>query len=89
MYGKRKALAVLVLILLAACVIACSGCGGATYVDEDGNAQDRFDDGGWRFNTMNVITDERTGVQYLIVEGFDNEMAVCPLYNADGTLCTE
>lgn len=84
MSGKRKAIAA----LIVACVIACSGC-NATYEDGDGNARDRFDDGGWRFNTMNVITDERTGVQYLIVEGFDNEMAVCPLYNADGTLCTE
>lgn len=83
--GARSVLAAAAFILL----VACGGCSSATYVDESGNAQDRFDDGGWRFNTMNVITDERTGVQYLIVEGFDNEMAVCPLYNADGTLCTE
>lgn len=78
---------VVILALAAACILLVSGCSAQT-VDTDGNYTNRFDDGGWRFNSMNVIVDRETGVEYLIVEGFDNEMAVCPLYEADGTLCT-
>lgn len=89
MNGKRKALGTLALISLAACATAFSGCSSATYEDDEGNVQTRFDDGGWRANTMNVVTDRETGVQYLIVEGYSNDLAVCPLYNPDGTLCTE
>lgn len=77
------------ILIAAACVIlALPGCSAQT-VDADGNKTDRFDDGGWRLNSMNVIVDRETGVEYLIVEGFDNEMAICPLYEADGTMSTK
>lgn len=85
----RKARLALAVAALAACAVTFGGCSSATYEDDEGNVQTRFDDGGWRANTMNVVTDRETGVQYLIVEGYSDDIAVCPLYNPDGTLCTE
>ena len=85
----RKARLALAVAALAACAAACSGCSSATYEDENGEVLARFDDGGWRAHTMNVVTDRQTGVQYMIVEGYSDDIAVCPLYNPDGTLCTE
>lgn len=76
-------------LAIAGCVLASlAGC-SATYDNGSGELLERFDNGGRRFRTMNVITDKKTGVEYLIVEGFSNEIAVCPLYNPDGTPCTE
>lgn len=89
MSGKHKALRALAFISLATCAFVSSGCSSATYEDSEGNVQTRFEDDGWRANTMNVITDRKTGVKYLIVEGYSDNIAVCPLYNPDGTLCTE
>lgn len=79
---KRLAI---VLIAAVCAMLALTGCSAQT-VDADGNKMVRFDDGGWRLNSMNVIVDRETSVEYLIVEGFDNEMAICPLYEADGTM---
>lgn len=80
---------IVIALAVAGCVLASlAGC-SATYDNGSGELSDRFDNGGWRFRTMNVITDKSTGVQYLIVEGFGSEIAVCPLYNPEGTLCTE
>lgn len=85
----RAASKLIIASVAVASAIALGGCSSATYEDASGNAVTRFDDGGWKANTMNIVTDKKTGVQYLIVEGFDNDIAVCPLYNSDGTLCTE
>lgn len=45
--------------------------------------------------TVHVIIDGRTGVQYMVVsasdgygQGANTNIAVTPLLNADGTLCT-
>lgn len=65
------------------------GCGSATYTDERGDVSSRFEGGSWRWKYMNVVVDNATGVEYMIVEGVDGDIAVCPLYEADGTLCTE
>ncbi len=35
---------------------------------------------------MYGITDEETGVEYLYVKSRTNSIALCPRYNADGTL---
>lgn len=75
------------ILALSACILLAAGCSAQT-VDADGSKINRFDDGGWRVNSMNVIVDRETGVEYLIVEGFDNEMAICPLYEADGSMST-
>ena len=77
------------LLLAAVLILSTSGCSSATYTDEDGEVSNRFEGGAWRLKYMNVVVDNSTGVQYLIVEGSDGALAVCPLYNADGTLCTE
>lgn len=77
------------LAIVAVVVLSTSGCGRATYTDEDGSVSTRFNGGSWRWKYMNVVVDNATGVQYLIVEGEDGDIAVCPLYNADGTPCTE
>ena len=82
---KRLAI---VLIAAVCAMLALPGCSAQT-VDANDNKIDRFDDGGWCFNSMNVIVDRETGVEYLIVEGLDNEMAICPLYEADGTMSTK
>lgn len=64
------------------------GCGSATYTDEQGDVSPRFEGGsGWRIKYMNVVVDNATGVEYMIVEGVDGDIAVCPLYEADGTPC--
>lgn len=77
------------LALAAVLILSTSGCGSATYTDKDGEVSERFDGGSWRWKYMNIVVDNSTGVQYLIAEGVDGDIAVCPLYNADGTLCTE
>ena len=78
----------MVLVAAVCAMLALTGCSAKT-VDVDGNKMDRFDDGGWRLNSMNVIVDRETGVEYLILETFNNEIAICPLYEADGTMSTK
>lgn len=75
------------IIAALALALAVSGCSAKT-TDSEGNQVERFDDNGWRFNSMNIVVDRETGVEYLIVEGMNNEMAICPLFEADGTLST-
>ncbi len=80
-------------VMVAVAVVAgFTGCTVSSEMvrDDDGVVVDRFDrDGGWRFRQMNVITDRLTGVQYLIVESFDNDVAVCPLLEPDGSPCLD
>lgn len=92
MNGRTKMMAAAAATVMLAASAALSGCDMSSekVTDENGVSVDRFDrEGGWKFRQMNVITDEKTGVQYLIVESFENDVAVCPLLNADGTPCTE
>lgn len=81
---------VAIAIAVAWCALASlAGCSNATYENESGEVSERFDDGGWRLSTANIITDKSTGVEYLVVECTGGDISVCPLYNPDGTLCTE
>lgn len=77
------------LALAAVLILSTSGCSSATYRNESGEVSDRFEGGTLRWKYMNVVVDNATGVEYLIVENTDGSIAVCPLYNADGTLCVE
>lgn len=92
MNGKARMVAAAAAVALAAAA-ALSGCDTSSgeVTDESGATGDRFvREGRWRLiRQTDVITDERTGVQYLIVESFENDVTVCPLLNADGTPCTE
>ena len=84
--------AVAAVMVAVAVVAGFTGCTVSSEMvrDDDGVVVDRFDrDGGWRFRQMNVITDRLTGVQYLIVESFDNDVAVCPLLEPDGSPCLD
>lgn len=74
-------------LAVAGCVLASlAGC-SATYDNGSGEVSERFEGGEALFRTKGVITDKKTGVEYLIVED-GRWIAVCPLYNPDGTLCT-
>ena len=75
------------IIAALALALAVSGCSANT-TDSEGNQVERFEDNSCRFNIMNIVVDRETGVEYLIVEGMNNEMAICPLFEADGTLST-
>lgn len=80
---------IVIALAIAGCALASlAGCSNATYENGSGELSERFEGGEALFRNKGVITDKKTGVEYLIVED-GHRMAVCPLYNPDGTLCTE
>ena len=72
----KKLLTILLITALILCVVGCSEAEGDV-------APHRFNDIGG--NHMYHFVDPATGVNYIIVDGYES-VAVCPRYNPDGTL---
>lgn len=75
------------IIAAFALALAVSGCSAKT-TDSEGNQVERFENNSLWVNNMNIVVDRETCVEYLIVEGKNYQMAICPLFEADGTLST-
>lgn len=69
---------VLILILILAVAFAIFGCQSAeAFGGGNGNGS---------MCGVNIYVDKSTGVNYLVAKNYDNGIAICPRYNADGTL---
>lgn len=68
------------IVAMIALALVLFGCGNTTPVLEDAENSGRFRS---EVGTVSIITDTRTGVQYLVWEGFEKG-GVCVLVDEDG-----
>lgn len=64
----------IIVFVMIAMVVMCAGCGSTPEISSDGTTGP----------AKEIMTDEETGVQYIVVYRADG-VAVTPRYNADGS----
>ena len=67
-------------LMTAALILALCGCSNTTYVNANPENEGRFK---CEYGEVNIVTDTRTGVQYLAWSGF-KKGGVCVLVDKDG-----